>query len=634
MARTDVARFALENGFLHDNTLRLIRLGLPFLQVRATIDRQVDERHYSLIKRTLYDLLTGQDPKAKPPVAYVQDRQEAFALLGLDREFYDVANRLFLELVAEGKVHETPQGVLAGKAPANDPVYKTAKRATNHTCNLLVNPLTADICVEAFQNQPFYTKENLLASFKSDICPVPVPAYVYDPEIFQRLINDRNFYFEDCSEEFKTRRLREQNLPAGTYGIQLDTEDLDFSPGEFWIPYFLTLERTENGNVYQLYGCKSGTCIDFFPINDPDYQILQDFVDSLLGAQFFNGLTYPLTDIVQVSLTHKAGKPVKGVTMDEDGNYTTPLTDLQLALICMDKTEDVVTTLTVVTEGRAVIPALEVGRLVRFALTEEQQDFCRQVLEDPERRYELALPILQAAADRGDKDARYHLANCTLMGRGREADPSQAYQLYQQLAEEGHVWGTYYQGYCLTYGVGTDPDPQAALAAFEEIPQDSKVQALPLALYQIAQIHTAKRDYEKAFEALQAGVNLKLVNPMISFLLGSFYMLDATGKKDLVQAKTHLQAAAKRGVLPAQAGLIPFCVEEHDISKAQALLEQVLQPLQPEDYYFWGAKSFVPYPHLCFTQEMLQGNRTILEQSQDMAKRIQKELTKRLARKE
>ena len=619
MARTDVALFAMEQGFLHENTLRLIRIGLPFLHIPALIDRHVDARSYSLIKKTLYDLLTGEDPQANPPVAYVQNRQEAFQLLGLDMDFYDVANRLFTELVAEGKVHDTPQGVLAGAAEPNDPAFLQAKQAVSHTCHLRINPFTAQICDEKVQQLRFSTKENLLAAFKADICLATLPSYIYDPDALQRAINDENFYFEDCSEEFKTRRLREQDMPAGTYGVQLLVEEEPFLPEISWMPYYLTLERTEEGEKYRLYGCNTGTNIDLFPINDPKYKHLQDFLKQLLSGRFFMGLNFNLTESVKIPLTVKsrgvAPQPAKGVTMDDDGNYITPLTDLQLAAICMEREEETVSALKVISRGRAVIATLEAGRLVQFELTEAQREFCEKVLAQPDKRYALALPLLQACADQGDAEAIYHLANCTFMGRGREVDYEEAFRLYEKAANENHAWALFQQGLCYHAGNGVPKDTQAALACWEKIQPKDKPYSV--AMYNISSIHWANKEYEKAFQICNAINSEKPSDPFAACLLGEAYYSGKGTEKDANKAVPYFNQAAGQGHLPSIA-MLSLCHSlgkgvEKDIDKGQNLLKQFQIPEEEDRLFFLGAKPFVPYAHLCYSPDMLEQRRKILQ---------------------
>lgn len=626
MARTDMACFAREKSFLQDGTMRLARIALPFIQVPVVIDRALDGQQYSIIKKTLYDLLTGEDPKAYPPVAYVQDRQEAFRLLGLDMAFYDVADLLFNELIAEGKIHDSPQGVLAGAAPASDPSFLNAKRATSYTCHLLINPFTNEICNDSVQKLRFYTQEELLTTFKGEISFADIPAHIHSPDTFQKAINHKNFNFENCSEESRTQQLRRQNMPLGAYGIQLMTEDGVPDYEDLWVPYYVTLERTDSGAKYHLYGCRSSLETDLFDINDPAYRDLHDFLAGQLFGHHSGDLSFPLTPNLSLPLYTKepdtAPEAAPGITFDPWGNYVAALTDLQLARICMEQTEDVVDTLEMVTCEFGVITALEVGRLVRFSLTEGQKDLCQKILEQPEDRYALVLPLLEAAAEAGNEDAIYHLANCTFMGRGRDADPEAAFALYRQAAELGHEWAQYQLGLCYFTGMGVSPDGAAAEGCWKKLPNRSKARNL-------AQINQASlRIQEGNFAAARKNLTNDKGMPTDAFaayLLASLLLQGAVFEKDEATATKYLEFAAKQGHLPATLALGLQYYQGNSATpanreKARALLEQSLQPVAQERLFFMGAKPFIPYPHLCYSRQDMESRQKALAEFQQKAR--------------
>ncbi len=625
MAQTDIAVFAKEHGILKENTLRLIRVGYPLLRVRANIISHKDSREFCPIKKYIHRLVTGDQPDGQEPAVYVKDRLQAFQLLGLDKDLYDVASYYYDELILNGLIHDTPQGAVAGAAPPDDPALKRIRSSRQEETYLTLDMFNLDIYGQKVSGLRCKSTQELVDAYEKDICmPLP-PDYVYHPETLEALINQKNFDFSNCTVEYKTARLQAQNMPHGVQGIELVRESEDDDPVDvYWMPYFLAWEKTDEGSQYCLYSNTSGRPIDLFPINSPDYKEFQQFLRQLFQARHYGTLSYFLTDWVEVPLTSGKSRLSDGVTMDSDGNYSTTLTDAQLALVCMAEQEEVVNVLSLVSDGVGIIPTREAGRLVRFSLTQEQREFCQMVLANPEGRYELALPLLEQAVETEDSEVAYHLANCYMMGRGTEVDLQKAFTLYRQAACKNHPWAMLYEGNCYLNGYGTEVDPNAGIACWSKIQPNAPSYAT--ALHNIGTAHIRLNNHEEAAAVLQKAEQLNFVSSFTAFSLGHLYEKGLGVEVNAEEAAKHYAMAAKWGHIPARVCLAVCYIEgigvAQDPIQAKHLLRQALQPCPEERLFFLGTKPFLPYHNLVCTREDLETRRKLLKTMQQRAENL------------
>ena len=294
MAWNNMATVAMEQGLINENTLRFIRIGYPLLVVQANILSFRDNREFCLLKKYIHRLVTGDQPDSKTPMAYVKDRLEAFQLLSLDNELYDVASRFYDELIIEGKIHDSPRGALAGAAPKNDPALSRIRSSRQGETCLFVDPFSGEIYGQKVSGLSFRTLGELVASHEKDICLPILPEYIYRPEELEALINQKNFSFENCTEEFMTARLQAQNMPHGATGVELLQSDTAPAVEVLWRPYRLAWQKTENGDEFLLYSNTDNTPIDLFPINSPGHKALHTTCGNYLRPNTTARSTTPL----------------------------------------------------------------------------------------------------------------------------------------------------------------------------------------------------------------------------------------------------------------------------------------------------------------------------------------------------
>ncbi len=622
MAQNNIAITAMKQGLINENTLRFIRIGYPVLRVRANILSYKDSQDFCLIKKYIHRLVTGDQPTDPAPIAYVKDRLQAFQLLGLDKELYDVASYYYDELILDGKIHDSPQGALAGAAPDNDPTLRRIRSSRQVESCLMVDPFSADIYGQKVSELRYKTDRELASSWGDDICMPILPDYISHPETLEALINQQNFSFENCTEEFMTARLQAQNMPQGTRGIELVQDDDKPAISVYWRPYWLAYQRTEEGNKFFLYSCTSGALVDLFPINEPRYQVLQRFLLGMFDTPYYSSVNYALASTVDIPI-HDKTQLAENVIRDDNGNYRVSLTDVQLAQICMAEETEVVNVLQLVTAGVGVIPTREAGRLISFTLTPQQIAFCESVLAAPEDRYALAFPILQEAAAQGNREAMYHTANYFYMGRGVAPDLEAAFALYKKASEAKHPWAILYQGICHLNGHGTAVDLDAAIDCWRKLPPNAP--SYTAALHNIG-IAYQKKDPKVAVEILTEAQSRKFITPFTSYALGYLYANGLGVEADPEEAAIQYAVAAGRGHIPAKYSLARCYISgtgvEKDLAKARQLLTDALQPCPEDRIFYLGAYPFIPRAHLVYTREELEKRPQLLDLIQSQAQKM------------
>lgn len=370
---------AFKKALVGKDTLRFMHLGYPLLRVRANIRFYKDSKDFCLLKKHILQLV-GSDTQR--PFPYVQDRLEVFSLLGLDSELYDVASYYYDELILQGLIHETPQGVIAGPAPAGDPAYARIRSAREIDTHLTIDPFGALIFGKNIAQLHCYSTSEIRDEMGGDICLPTLPGYVYQANRLEMEINHRNFDFSKCTEESRNQQLKQQNMPPATQGIQL-MKDGDSAIWEvYWVPCYVALEKTLTGQTLKLYR-QDGAAIDkLIDLNDGPHKAVREFLMGLLDAESGNSLRYQLTKALTIPLKDQNGQLEDKVDVDSHGNYRVSLSEEQLQLLTTADSDELREALVVLLEYYGILATREVGRLVRFSLTAAQKRFCENLFSE------------------------------------------------------------------------------------------------------------------------------------------------------------------------------------------------------------------------------------------------------------
>ncbi len=639
MNHNAIGKFAIEHGLINENTVRFIYLGYPLLQVRASILSNKDTPTFNLIKKYIYRLVSGDGTDCDQPISYVNSRLQAFQLLGIDKELYNVANYCYDELVLEGKIHDSVNGPMIGAAPPNDPQLSRIRSSRQNERQLIIDPFSADICGQKVASLLGKT-ETELAGICPDVCCPPPPAYISKPETLEALINQQNFSFENCTEEFMTTRLREQNMPTGAIGVEL-LQDESY-PEIYRLPYYLAMQKTEVGEEFLLYSSTSGKPIDLFPINDESHKSLQDFLHSLFKTQTSFDLDYFITTDVKFELRKKKGVLNSGIKQNKHGSYLVPITDTQLAAILSTNEDETLEALKLLIAGTTVVPGHEAGRLIHFKLTDEQKEVCEKVLADFDCRFDVAFALLEGDTrkdrtttileafldtklDNYDAETLYLLGVSSFMGRGTEKNYEKAFEYFERAAKKGYEPAFFQQGLCYLYGCGVEVDLDAAFECWSKI-ENSKSRFYSLAMHNIAFVYMRKADFENAFKTLNKITDLDFVCALSSFTLGHLYQYGKGVEKNLEEAAKHYEAAAKHNHIAAYYELAKLYINglgvEKDTEKAKELLEKAIQPCPEERILTFGVTPFTTQLHRMYPQEELENRRELLENIQNAAKKL------------
>jgi len=167
----------------------------------------------------------------------------------------------------------------------------------------------------------------------------------------------------------------------------------------------------------------------------------------------------------------------------------------------------------------------------------------------------LATAELQAAAQRGDAEARFNLGRALLHGSGIAKDPQQAFALMQAAAAQGHPEAPGAVGYFYSVGLTVDADPRQAAEWFRKGAQMGSAKAqLNLGKYLVSgTAGEASPDpvRKEGLEWIRKAADQGL--PEAGFSYGRILYLGDYGQpQDYPMALAYLKPAAEAGISEAQ----------------------------------------------------------------------------------
>ena len=233
-----------------------------------------------------------------------------------------------------------------------------------------------------------------------------------------------------------------------------------------------------------------------------------------------------------------------------------------------------------------------------------------------------AVALWCAAAERGDKHARYSYAMCLRAGDGVAADPSTAMSELLELACEGHPWAQFVVAIALRDGADVEQDETRALELFQIAAANKVAPALlnignmlaegsgvpggepdipgalvwyrkaagagdPKAMWTLGQHYSqglgVERDDAKAFEfhsrAADAGMG-----PLAKFAVGTHYLQGTGVQRDYERAAALYEEAAEAGLTVALVNLANMYLEGLGVAKSRERARELLQQAAPRDH--------------------------------------------------
>ncbi len=366
---------------------RLFRVYHPVYELPLEISVAHADESYHIIERYMDRLICG--PSGADKRIYIRDRQELYALLGLDADAWKVAEVFFEDLKRDGHFAETVQGILP-EGPAYESV-KQQKRVTNTTASLkkLVDAYDGSLMpVEFYDLKAFaWTPEE--ADDEDDELKEAVwlpMGYITEPDVMARRVSGRDY----TGEHEKYR------LPTGAAGqtVAADCEELEELLQ--YIPYLLAVYRLPGGRMrYVAYRPDSGEEIPGFGDKFAAAGYAAAAAELLQGLsqvrETKNDVRNPLCTALRLRESGGGIPAGSGVTPDGDENYSWQLQDSQLPVILgLQQGERFYRTGAYRIANGAVscCGTKQAGRLVYVHKTEAQKQLLLEAVKEPEKREE------------------------------------------------------------------------------------------------------------------------------------------------------------------------------------------------------------------------------------------------------
>lgn len=322
MAKHTMAAYASQYGLIDEHTLHLFKIAYPLLMLEVEIRSVKDQHTYHLIQDYLRRVVGGIANDMPPTeLCMVRNEHEALKLLGLDYQFYDVAHHFYNDLVISGDIVETDMGLyLNGCVPPKAKVFSLPSAQCTLT-PILVDPFDARICHRAVSKFRVKDVESMAQCNGRKIAFPTVPAYVNDPDVLERRINDKNFDFAHASEESLTQQMEDQGLPSGSRGVAVISDENGPRGKILYFACYLTVQETDEGKELRLYHTGNGKPIAELPINDSDHKILHRWVDGLCQSTAHCSVYFRMLKGIQIDLQDARGNLAEGVTRTSQGHY-------------------------------------------------------------------------------------------------------------------------------------------------------------------------------------------------------------------------------------------------------------------------------------------------------------------------
>ena len=556
MARyNDISEHFYRNNLLEPDIIRVFKFAFPILKVNAKIKTRVANMEYHIVEKYIDKLITGKQPEMVKTlqsksavddskdksssitrdimqsifdvaidagvlpgkkendiplckVSYMSDKNEVFALLGIDHEVYDLANYFYYDLLKCGHFEETPNGLYGtGEGVASLKMNKKTV-SSQIDARILVTPMDAKICSSEIEKYRAKTADQIVKEYDRRIILCPIPEYCYNAELLQNMINEANFYLSGNDTESYAELNLQKKLPAGTVGIEISDDPNKPFCEAMYLFYYLVVRQEDEKFIYQLITTNNVISEDF-DLNSDDYEYFRKYMNSLINSDR-DVLNCRLGNICLLPIKDKNGLTNDGIQILPNGNYSAALTsDIFTKIISAPIDSDVFPLEMIVNDIPFIIDDFEAGKLVHIKATDEQKDILQRILDNPEGKEAICEEILLKSANDGDVAAQLELGRYYL----RNDRNDEAFKLYKMAADQGDKCGQFFLAGCYYYGKGTEKN---AVKAHE---------------YMSA---SADQGFDYAF-----------------YDLGVFYYQDEENK-DIELAASFITEAAKRGVFPAQ----------------------------------------------------------------------------------
>lgn len=516
---------AYSKELINENTIRFFKIAYPVLKVRVDIKTASDNKEFHLIEKYIDNLIAGKSSRYSgnnKSTIFIKDKDSALSLLGLDYEVYDVATYFYNDLMYMGRFFETEEGLLSADNAPENLKLKREKKVSQIATHIIVNPFDMELCGKKVRNLKAKTANDMKMQNRERIAFINPPAYCYNAEELERLINEQNFDAAVENDETYAERMMNLGMPNGTCGIEIVTEADEPFCETYYIPHYLAVDLTEDGRkVYRLCNVVNGQVSYDFDINSDGHEYLRNTIDNLTECDWNKELGFNISPRKKIFLKDFGGngKSFKrndsnrfreNVSLDKNGNYIVELRDIDLFDIAAEGATLALPTMDLLLKERKfIITDRDAGKLISFVLTERQKEFCNSVINNPKEIIKISTEFLEETyKDTDDNKTQYLIAWYYNQGFGVLKDPQKSFEWLEKAASSGYEKAYNDLGVYYLCGFGTEQNYEKAVESFKVASKAN----IPLAVFNLGCMYYkglgTLQDYDKAVELFTRGKEL------------------------------------------------------------------------------------------------------------------------------
>lgn len=357
---------------------RLFKIYHPVYEIEVNIETETVDETYHIIEKYMDKLICGytEGTERKAGSVLIGNKDELFALLGINGEAYEIAEKFFFDLFEAGHFEITPMG-LRSKEPAFRSL-KLDRRVSEKTQmeKKLFDVFSMELMPAEFYETARYSVDSLTAEYSdfSDgalLCEDTVGARSVSH--IENMVNNTDYVNMERIERGLPEGYKKMSVSAGGQA------EVAF------FPYYLAMFRKGTDYVYRAYRIDNGAEIPWMTVK---------YASSYYGSavERINGLSASTTrlsfenPICRNFSFCKSGEPDDDNNVfknQETGNYSWHPTDEQLADVLglsEDKKLKKSACYNIANRSVTALGKGDMGKLVEIRATDEQKELLQNCM--------------------------------------------------------------------------------------------------------------------------------------------------------------------------------------------------------------------------------------------------------------
>lgn len=358
-----------------ERPLRVFRLAYPIIKAEVYVKKEQDSKSFHIIERYMDRLITGDGTDG---VILIPDKDQLFALLGIDEDAYDVSDHFYRDLLNCGHFQETPMGLVGTQVGWTS--LKTDRKIVpqNTRTRIFLDAYDLKVCLRSLLALGTHSGMEMKED-KGAIVPT-LPDHLFSPELVEELLEKCDYGAED---------LDLRGLPSGLRSLRLTEEEAEQFPRLAYLDLYLVIFP---GGAHRLIDRQTGEEVQGIDLADPARAPLRNMLQHWIDLETDQNLLLTPCSGIRFFIRER-GVLLPDIRVVQEG-YEIPLKEERLRALLYAPQEAEHRRLAVIRRILAgevwVLEDHEAGKLVRLVPPEEVRPLLEAICTEPERLTQLA----------------------------------------------------------------------------------------------------------------------------------------------------------------------------------------------------------------------------------------------------